>query len=564
MYLLQIADLHINDDFSFEIFRNEFELVIRQMELNSIKEKIVVCILGDIIDKGQEKYFEKAQIVMEFIMGKGYTLEFVPGNHDIVDGKLEAFNKFIKKYVPYSFEKKSIIERTYDDLDLILINSVYHCDYKYGKINIRELDAIENKYRKSVCLMHHTILSENDGDQSALRNAYHFLEEINKKNVIAILHGHTHGYKDITVNGNCDIIGVGPFFKDIPNINHQCNIIQVNNGFIEKIVNCRYNADINSYSVLIGQSNKSDNYYFSESIYSAHQAVINKLKNVKRCINLHIKIETCFDLFQKEINQYYQSVEKDAKSWLLPVVPDNLYYNHGSYMNFGDTQGVDYVIKELKRKENSSRAVIPLINFKNVVESGDSFLPSFNILQFSFFTQKETVFYANLYLRDVEVNNFLYINIYELYLIIKKILGELGRDNDTRICLNIYAFWAQYKEKFGCFMKAQLDRMTEAQLTIIVQGKKCILLKELIKEKINLHETIIQNDGFVHLRNAFKAINDFESEDEIIEDIICKLEIIICKQEEIKKKRSITNNIDTIENELYIQIQQLLDLIERI
>ena len=564
MYLLQIADLHINNDFDFEAFKNEFNLAIKQSKLDEIRDDIIVCILGDIIDMGQGKYFEKAKEVMDFIKEKGYTLEFVPGNHDIVNGKLEAFNEFIKMYVPYSFEEKSVIERSYDDINLILINSVYHCDYTYGKINLKELDIIEKKNCKSICMMHHTILSENESDQSALRNAYQFLEEISKKNIIAILHGHTHGYKDIIVNGSCNIIGVGPFFKDVPNINHQCNIIEVNNGFIEKIVNCRYNADMNSYSFLFSSSNKNDNCYFSESIYQAHQAVINKLKKTKNCINLHIKINTCFNLFQKEIYQYYNDFRENAENWLLPVVPDNLYYNHGCYMKSGDMEGIDYVIRELKRKESSSRAVIPLINFKDVVESGDSFLPSFNFLQFGFFTQKETGFYANLYLRDVVVNNFLYINIYELYLIIEKIFAGLGKENKTAICLNIYAFRAQYKEEFGCFKKAQLDIMTEAELTMAVQGKKCEFLKKLIIEKINLHETIIQNEGFVHLRNAFKAFNKFEVNNKIIVDIIDKLESVIYKQEEIKKLRHITNNTDMRENELNTQIKNLLYLVERI
>lgn len=561
MYIIQIADLHINESFDFKYFKTNFDALVKQYNLADVKEKIVVCILGDIIDMGDASNFKKAERVMDYIVAQNMCLEFVPGNHDIVNGSLKEFNMFIHRYVPYTFEGSNTIVRNYEDIELILLNSVYHCDYTYGKIDIEELKNV-NTFGKSICMMHHTILSENDNDKSALRNAYHFLETLNEKNVVGILHGHTHGYKDIVVNKNCLVIGVGPFLKEVANVNNQCNFLRVTRGIIDYVSNCRYNADLNKYVCLEGQSQVTDNYFCFDSIYSAHQAVIRNLELKKSCINMHMKVDTSFESFRKEINAYYREFMNDAKDWLSLYVPDSLYYNHGSFMISDNSDGVSYVIEELKRKKTSSRAIIPLINFNDVINRKDTFLPSFNILQFGFYDKKEGILYANLYMRDVEVNNFLYINICELYLIIEKISKELGLEANDQVSINIFSFRAQYKQKFGCFRKARLDRMTEADLTVLVQGKRKKTLLDIISEKMELHETIIQDKGFVHLKNAFQAICYVETDNEKMKNAVSEICEILDNLNEIKYLRAITNDTETKERELNRHVLSLKKLIE--
>ena len=239
----------------------------------------------------------------------------------------------------------------------------------------------------------------------------------------------------------------------------------------------------------------------------------------------------------------------------MPDIPSDLHYNHGSSMKYGNIRGIDYVINELEKKENSSRAIIPLIDFSSVIENRNSFLPSFNIIQFGF--DKE-IFNISLYMRSVEVNNFLYINIYELYIIINEILLRLGKGEEIFISLNIYAFQAQFKEKFGCFRKAKLDSITEGELTMLICKREYNCLKEMIEEKISLNETIVQNVGFSHLKSAFMAYATYERDNKILEKIIFKLDEIIYKLDEIKELRQVTNDTKLKESELKVEIKKIL------
>ena len=84
-------------------------------------------VLGDIIDKGNiegyvsaEKYFSSLRHEL-----KDYKIkfEFIPGNHDLVNGSLSDFDTFISKMgVDYSFSNKIKI-RSYPE------NLLYNLNY---------------------------------------------------------------------------------------------------------------------------------------------------------------------------------------------------------------------------------------------------------------------------------------------------------------------------------------------------------------------------------------------------------------------------------------------------
>lgn len=57
-------------------------------------------------------------------------------------------------------------------------------------------------------MIHHTFLSENHDDVYAIRNGYDVFNFVDNAHVIGVLHGHTHGYKDIVVGKQCRLIGV--------------------------------------------------------------------------------------------------------------------------------------------------------------------------------------------------------------------------------------------------------------------------------------------------------------------------------------------------------------------
>jgi hypothetical protein len=116
-----------------------------------------------------------------------------------------------------------------------------------------ELGSLENAdiTKPTLVLTHHSFFNDSSTANSAIRNAYGVFSAIENKNIIGILHGHTHGYKDIIIGNKCRLVGVAPFLEQIPGINNQANLISVYPSGIRKIVNYRYQADIEEFSLKI-------------------------------------------------------------------------------------------------------------------------------------------------------------------------------------------------------------------------------------------------------------------------------------------------------------------------
>lgn len=65
MYILQISDLHINNETDESYISKK--LILLNEELKKIiknSDKIVCCILGDIIDKGVNECYKKATSIL--------------------------------------------------------------------------------------------------------------------------------------------------------------------------------------------------------------------------------------------------------------------------------------------------------------------------------------------------------------------------------------------------------------------------------------------------------------------------------------------------------------------
>lgn len=187
-------------------------------------------------------------------------------------------------------------------------------------------------------------------------------------------------------------------------------------------------------------------------------------------INFDLKVT-----FKKNlINNCMSSVYQDALDFQNPVRPDTLHMNHGEYIHkCGD--GINNVINQLKEKHASNRAIISLINQENIMESKDTPIPSFMILQFSI--EDGTKLYLTTYFRALEVSKFLRINTEEIRQIIEKILAKNIQLNE--IYLNIFAFRAYIDLDINPLKKPKIDTYDKQDI-----------LKYLLKEQSNLNELI--------------------------------------------------------------------------
>ncbi len=522
MKIIQISDLHIDGNTTIEEEKNIIDKLFEEVKDNvNSTEKLLFIICGDIINKGQLEFYPKSKELIMYLVNKSKDYDtkilFVPGNHDLIleDGlnyskKIEGFNSFIKELGQQeSYEKeKSITSVNDDEIRFILINSMHHANKDYGSINYTELEAEIKKdsSKKIILVAHHTLTSRYEDDHSAITNIYKLNKILNSSdNIIAYIHGHTHGYSDMIIGKKCKIIGVGPWHQR-EGVHRQFNIIHVKAGDIDNVLNFAYRNDREVFDKSLVYERLNFNIYSGNNLESTYLTVVQSTKEYNSIYNMNINYKNEFEIFEKEVKKIFGDKIETARKWQELEVPEDLYYNHGSYMKVGETSGIDFVVDELTKKATSSRAIIPLIDLKTVIESGDSFLPSFDFLQFGFNSELKEELHISLYLRALEVKHFLKINICELYLMAKNIKDKIR--SVKKINMNILAFKAQHKEEYGCFKKSELDMITEARLTKILINKNYLKIAELLEEKLKLSETVVEYDGIIALCNAVEEENN--------------------------------------------------------
>lgn len=574
MKIIQLSDFHINETTDiaacFENINKLYNFIIPKL----IKDELIVCcICGDIIDKGNQDNYSHAIKVFDFIADKFQThnfhFEFVPGNHDISGKEFIKYDLFIEKYIEgsvYQFQNENVNVRPYGDIDLILINSSFHRDHNYGSIDLIKLkDKIESSKKPSILVTHHTLLSRYDGDSSAIRNAYEFTELLRGNDVIALLHGHTHGYSEFTVGTCCKIIGIGPFGKEIKDVNNQFNIIEVTTTNLDNVENCFYRADLNKILSLNAYSRRRPISYSGSDLFKLYTQLVKDVKTYGCINNFHLKLITTIDTFVEDIETNFSDTIKIAGKWLNSDNPQSLHYNHAQYINKGKIKGLDYIVEELNRKATSSRAILPLINVKDVIDSGDNFLPSLDIIQFGFDKEEKDELFVAIYLRALEVNHFLKINLCEIYLMTNYISAKIR--SVSKLTLNITSFRAQYKEDFGCFEKAELDSIDETKLMVFIFKKDIKKILYYLNQKLALSETVIIDMGIKNLWKCINTYNQMESDNFYNNELINELDFLIEKFGELKdlrKQTSVYQEIKRKEDELKKQMLKSIRIFEKL
>ena len=574
MQLIQVSDMHITNEIEIDSVKSQITKLHGALKDHLDKNQCTVfCILGDIVNKGDASLYTKASEVLNFMkqlfLEFDPKFEFTPGNHDLCDCpyphpvpeicpdqkcNLDHYTRFVKAFDNSYNPAESLLCKKYDDINLILASSVSHGNCKYGLIDI---DALKNAGidKPSLLITHHTFFSESDSDAAAIRNAYKLFDLFDEKEIIGVLHGHTHGYRNITIGNKCPVVGVGPFLKDIPNINHQVNLVSVTSSGIHRVTNFFYRKDLEEYCVRIVYS-RTDTAYQGSSIEKVYNEVLLDTRKCGILPNLYLKINMPYASFNEEIERHFSEQIPIAALWQeTENVPDSLYYNHGQYMQSNGITAIEFIINELKSKGTSSRAIAPLISFEMVVNSGDGFLPSFDLIQFGFMEEVKSCLHVTLYLRALEVNHFLRINLCEIYLLCKQIIQEI-RSVET-IEVAVFAFKAQYKESFGCFRRAELDAIKESEIAFSLQDNLGYII-HLLEDKKSLYETVVEDKGMSSFYSALQAANRRKP---IKSTIMEQSQNILSTMEMLKSERAKTSNYvmtEPLEKQLGEQFDKII------
>lgn len=545
MYIIQMADLHIgaeeNRDHIQKVLFSSVETI--QKEIPE-KSDIWLCICGDIIDSkslGAENSAEtqhRYQMAQKLIQGyvkqleKMYTIQIglCVGNHDITH--IDEFAQFVNALINQSFSTAQL-ESCYqcmpsdEGIAYIYVNSCMNNDYQTGGIDYNKLEDLlkkEKKERKKIIILHHTIMSMFQDDDSAIRNAADLVVLAERYNVIAILHGHIHGKNILKVGQNqCKIIGAGALFThENPDVNSQFNIIKVSDDAIEQVINCRYNADDRyqpwSTKIQFEELESEGEYIFGgTSFQESYEKLLHVVEKKGPLSNISIEIRTEYDSFHNTLHEYLDQEFLEigdkrynyfslAEMWEADQVPQELYFNHGSYFYVDGRSGIDYVTEQLKNKPTSNRIVLPTYNMKTVIESlGDkAYLPSLESIQFG--KRNADTLAVHMQLRALEVCRFLKINVCEIDYILSQ-LRKKGVEFE-KVDIVISAFQVQKREKFNCFLKAQIDTMPTTQLCAKVMSGDIACLCSLLKEKQDGMETITKKNGLNNLYEAMQESNE--------------------------------------------------------
>ncbi|CAD6562651.1 hypothetical protein ACFQ3P_38550 [Paraburkholderia sabiae] len=161
-----------------------------------------------------------------------------------------------------------------------------------------------------------------------------------------------------------------------------------------------------------------------------------------------------------------------AEKWRQPNVPDDLIINHGSYFQYA----IAFLTDELRQKPTSNRALYSLINTKDISESGDRPIPSFLIFQCGL--DGDTL-YCTVYLRALEIANFLRINLEEIRL---NLCEVLKRVHAVRVRLAVFAFGAYNRPNQSTLIKPELDRLSDVDFRDVLDFERARLVEMLIEK----------------------------------------------------------------------------------
>lgn len=201
-------------------------------------------VLGDIIDKGNiegyvsaEKYFSSLRHEL-----KDYKIkfEFIPGNHDLVNGSLSDFDTFISKMgVDYSFSNNPVVAKEYGNVNFIFADSNLSRDYKSScEINLEEICLKVIKDKQNILFCHHALTHGSGDEHNCIKNGQEVGDKLKDMGVEFVFQSHTHTCEITHSDNTVFEIGCGSLsqeLKDMPLIYNQFSVGGIRDGKIVSI-----------------------------------------------------------------------------------------------------------------------------------------------------------------------------------------------------------------------------------------------------------------------------------------------------------------------------------------
>ncbi|WP_238422594.1 hypothetical protein [Gordonia sp. 'Campus'] len=245
---------------------------------------------------------------------------------------------------------------------------------------------------------------------------------------------------------------------------------------------------------------------------------------------------------------FLERYRRKAELWQQPSCPPNMHFNHGEYINrFGD--GIQRAIEELKNKATSNRAVVSLVDNRDIEASEDGKLPSLLLIQAGLDADNQNTLYLTAYYRALEVGTFLPVNCAEMRIIAERIISHMPTVH-TRV-FTIYAFRAHLVPDIRPLEKSQIDiaNGTSGVIDTAVSACDHTRIAEWLEDKAR-PETIVETSGLASLCTAMRDANWRVDVAEIVERSVTSLTELQNYRRAGSHARSISERQDDISQSL--------------
>lgn len=205
--------------------------------------------------------------------------------------------------------------------------------------------------------------------------------------------------------------------------------------------------------------------------------------------------------FSELDSSFLRPFEASAALWQATSPDPSLYITHGQFINrHGD--GIAYLTSQLVMKPTGNRAVLSLIDMRDLIGSDDDVRPSFLTFQAGFASGRKDVVFATMYFRALEVSSFLPVNLAEAASILKRIRLEVP--DVTSFELTVHAFKAYENLDSNLLTRSALDAAGGESIKEAVDSLDLKRIHAWLRSKMP-DETKVELDALVLLRRAIEA-----------------------------------------------------------
>ena len=221
MRFFVISDLHMGESLGIDKAKEQLKSLCSRIRADfPPNETVVFVVMGDIINASNTNAFDDARICLNCLKTElsqfVVKFEFVPGNHDLPEGDIGPFDRFVAEYGNIAeFSKQHAYSRRYENVNFIFADSNLYRDHrKPGKIDVDEIQKLV-KPGQNILFCHHAYEHDFGGGHDTIENGSLILKQLSKMGIAFAFHGHTHR-ADISISESGIVeIGTGALLKNI-------------------------------------------------------------------------------------------------------------------------------------------------------------------------------------------------------------------------------------------------------------------------------------------------------------------------------------------------------------